>query len=83
MCSEQYIYQTISDVYSTRAATTTVKIRPGTRPSTEYDHGNDMIARHMYSENSRAAVYVHTVSVLLQHNDSPAHCLWKGSQDLR
>lgn len=50
-------YQIIRDVYSTIAATTTVKIRPGTRPSTEYDHGNDMIARQIYSEKSRAAVY--------------------------
>jgi hypothetical protein len=36
---------------------TQVKIRPGTRPSTEYDQGKDMIARQIYSENSRAAVY--------------------------
>jgi hypothetical protein len=36
---------------------TTVKIKPGTRPRIEYDHGNDMIARQMYSEKSNAAVY--------------------------
>ena len=36
---------------------TTVRISPGTRPSKEYDHGNDMMARQMYSENSKAAVW--------------------------
>jgi hypothetical protein len=53
-------YQIIRDVYSTIAATTTVKIRPGTRPRTEYDHGNDMMARQIYSEKSKAAVYTST-----------------------
>jgi hypothetical protein len=43
-------------VYSTIAATTHVKIRPGTSPRIEYDHGKDMMARQMYSENSSAAV---------------------------
>jgi hypothetical protein len=52
--------QIIRDVYSTIAATTTVKIRPGTRPRTEYDHGNDMMARQIYSEKSKAAVYTPT-----------------------
>jgi hypothetical protein len=28
-------YQTMSEVYKTRAATTTVRMRPGTRPKTE------------------------------------------------
>jgi len=37
-------------------ATTTVKIRPGTRPRIEYDHGNDMMARQIYSEKRSAAV---------------------------
>ena len=32
-------------------------MRPGTRPRTEYEYGNDMIAKHMYSEKSSAAVY--------------------------
>jgi hypothetical protein len=49
-------YQTINEVYSTIPAITMVRIRPGTRPRTEYDQGNDMIARQMYSEKSRAAV---------------------------
>lgn len=52
-------HQTISDVYSTNPATTKVRMIPGTRPRMEYEYGNDMIARQMYSENSRAAVYVH------------------------
>jgi hypothetical protein len=52
----QLTYQTTSDVYKTKAAWTTVKIKPGTRPRTEYEYGNDMIARQMYSENSKAAV---------------------------
>jgi hypothetical protein len=46
----------MSEVYRTRAATTAVRIRPGTRPRMEYDHGKDMMARQMYSENSKAAV---------------------------
>ena len=37
-------------------AITTVKIKPGTRPRMEYDQGNDIIARQMYSEKSNAAV---------------------------
>lgn len=53
----QGAHQRTNDVYSTIAATTTVKIRPGTRPRTEYDQGNDMMARQMYSENSKAAVW--------------------------
>ena len=55
--ADQKAYQVIKDVYKTKAAMTTVKIRPGTRPRTEYDHGNDMMAKQMYSENSRAAVW--------------------------
>jgi hypothetical protein len=43
-------------VYSTSAATTTVSMRPGTNPSTEYEYGNDMIAKQMYSAKSRHAV---------------------------
>lgn len=46
----------MSDVYSTVPAITTVKMRPGTRPRMEYDHGKDMMARQMYSEKSSAAV---------------------------
>ena len=46
----------MSEVYKTDRATTTVKMRPGTKPSTEYEYGNDMIAKHMYSEKSKAAV---------------------------
>jgi hypothetical protein len=46
----------VKEVYRTRPAITKVKIKPGTRPRIEYDHGNDMMARQMYSENSRAAV---------------------------
>lgn len=49
-------YQMMSEVYKTDRATTTVKMRPGTKPSTEYEYGNDMIAKHMYSEKSKAAV---------------------------
>jgi hypothetical protein len=49
-------YQTMSEVYSTRAATTTVRMRPGTSPSTEYEYGNDMMAKQMYSAKSRHAV---------------------------
>jgi hypothetical protein len=30
---------------------------PGTNPRTLYDHGKLMMAKHMYSENSKAAVY--------------------------
>jgi hypothetical protein len=44
-------------VYKTKAAMTTVRMRPGTRPSTEYEYGNDMIAKQMYSEKRSAAVY--------------------------
>lgn len=35
----------------------TVKIKPGTSPNTEYEYGNDMIAKQMYSEKSSAAVW--------------------------
>lgn len=48
--------QTIRDVYSTMPATTTVRMRPGTRPRMAYEYGNDMIAKQMYSENNKAAV---------------------------
>jgi hypothetical protein len=51
-------YQQMSEVYRTNAAMTAVRIRPGTRPRMEYDQGNDMMARQMYSENSSAAVYI-------------------------
>jgi len=44
-------------VYKTTAAINTVKMMASTSPKIEYDHGNDMMARQMYSENSRAAVY--------------------------
>jgi hypothetical protein len=49
-------YQQIRDVYRTSAAMTMVKIKPGTSPRMEYDHGKDMMARQMYSEKSSAAV---------------------------
>src|SRR6201989_899188 len=49
--------QTMRDVYKTNPATTTVKIKPGTRPRTEYDQGKDMMARQMYSEKRKKAVY--------------------------
>lgn len=48
--------QTTSDVYKTKAATTTVRIKPGTSPRTEYEYGNDIMARQIYSEKSNAAV---------------------------
>lgn len=51
-------YQMVSEVYRTDAATTTVRIRPGTRPRREYDQGKDMMARQIYSEKSSAAVWV-------------------------
>lgn len=44
-------------MYSTKPATTNVKIRPGTNPRTEYEYGKDIMAKQMYSENSSAAVY--------------------------
>ena len=56
MCWFRKTYQTTKEVYNTRPAITTVRIRPGTRPRTEYEYGNDMIAKQMYSENNRAAV---------------------------
>lgn len=37
-------------------ATTTVIIKPGTKPRTEYEYGKDMMARQIYSEKSKAAV---------------------------
>jgi hypothetical protein len=49
-------YQRTNEVYRTRPATTTVKIRPGTKPKVAYEYGNDMIAKQMYSENNNAAV---------------------------
>lgn len=45
------------------AATTQVKMRPGTSPRMEYDHGKDMMAKQIYSEKSRAAVYVDEISI--------------------
>lgn len=51
-----------------------VMIRPGTSPKTEYEYGNDMIAKHMYSEKSRAAVYHEVLaSGLVGVCNSPAH----------
>jgi len=50
-------YQRTREVYKTRPATTTVRIRPGTRPKVAYEYGNDMMAKQMYSENNSAAVY--------------------------
>jgi len=49
-------YQRTREVYKTRPATTTVRIRPGTRPKVAYEYGNDMMAKQMYSENNSAAV---------------------------
>jgi hypothetical protein len=48
---------TTKEVYKTRPATTTVRIKPGTRPRTEYEYGKDMMAKQIYSEKSNAAVY--------------------------
>jgi len=69
-------YQTIKDVYSTKPATTTVKISPGTRPSTEYEYGKDMIARQMYSEKSSAAVCVINVRGRIQELRSCCQSVW-------
>ena len=55
-------YHTTREVYKTKLAWTTVKMRPGTRPSTEYEYGKDMMARQMYSAKSSAAVYTKSVS---------------------
>ena len=33
-------------------------MRPGTKPRTEYEYGNDIIAKQMYSLNRSAAVYI-------------------------
>lgn len=58
----------------------TVRMRPGTRPRTEYDHGNDIMAKQMYSEKSRAAVYgalrqpIRTIRIEAQTNLLPAAC---------
>lgn len=49
-------HQIVREVYRTISATETVTISPGTRPSTEYDQGNDIIAMQMYSEKSKVAV---------------------------
>ena len=49
-------YQMIKEVYRTDRATTTVKIKPGTKPNTEYEYGNDRISKQMYSLKSKAAV---------------------------
>lgn len=54
-CTRQKRQRT-SDVYWTVAATPIVTRTPGTIPSTEYENGKDIIARHMYSEKSNAAV---------------------------
>jgi len=40
------------------AATTTVRIKPGTRPSVAYEYGKLIIARQIYSEKSSAAVCI-------------------------
>lgn len=49
-------HQRIKEVYRTKAATAIVHIKPGMSPRIEYDHGNDMIAKQIYSRNNRAAV---------------------------
>lgn len=49
-------YQTINEVYKTKPATTTVMMRPGTNPRTEYEYGNDIMAKQIYSAKSSAAV---------------------------
>ena len=43
-------------MYRTKAAMTTVRMTPGTRPRIEYDQGKDIMAKQIYSEKSRAAV---------------------------
>jgi hypothetical protein len=55
-------YQIVNEVYNTTPAMKTVKIRPGTRPRTEYDQGKDIIARQIYSEKSSAAVCTRSIS---------------------
>ncbi len=69
-------YQTTRDVYSTKPACTTVKIIPGASPSTEYEYGNDMIARQIYSEKSKAAVYS-TIRAILVHFVSCHKCVFR------
>jgi hypothetical protein len=55
---------------------TTVKIRPGTKPRIEYDQGNDMMARQIYSENSSAAVFCQLhVLYLIALSASSSICL--------
>lgn len=49
-------YQIVIDVYHTTREMKTVRIRPGTRPKTEYDQGNDIMAKQIYSEKRSAAV---------------------------
>lgn len=49
--------QRTSPVYRVERATAAVRISPGTRPRTEYDHGKLRMAKQMYSLNSRAAVF--------------------------
>ena len=53
-------YHIVREVYNTRPATTTVRIRPGASPKTEYEYGKDMIAKQIYSENNKAAVCMTT-----------------------
>lgn len=49
-------YHNTREVYSTSNATTTVRIKPGTSPRTEYEYGKLIMAKQMYSENNKAAV---------------------------
>jgi hypothetical protein len=54
----------------------TVRINPGTRPRIEYDQGNDMIAKQIYSEKSSAAVFCQLqVRYLIEFSASSSICL--------
>jgi hypothetical protein len=47
----------IKPVYRVVKETKMVIIIPGINPRTEYDQGNDKMAKQMYSENNRPAVF--------------------------
>ena len=53
----------IIPVYNTINATITVTISPRPSPNIEYDHGNDIMAKQMYSENKSPAVFCHEQSL--------------------
>lgn len=51
--------QTIKEVYKTNPATTTVRIKPGTSPSTEYEYGKLMMAADTLAFNNTYAMMSH------------------------